>query len=185
MTKHRKKPDIDRATVLLVSGELDKALIAFEIAIGAAAMGSRVEMWFAIYGVNCLRKPRGWLSPKRWFPTRRATGGTGHNPDTDVAAQYPLIALSPYGAGQIPLSRLNFMGIGPLIVNHIFRRKGIATLDRLIHYAEELGVHFKICQICIDAMAIDVEEDLVVSAEVLGVSSYTMDIKASHYNVVV
>ncbi len=185
MSDPTNQPDVDKATVLLVSGELDKALIAFEIAIGAAAMGSTVEMWFAIYGVNCLRKPRGWLSPRRWFPKKRAQGGTGHTPETDVALQYPLIALSPYGAGQIPLTQLNFMGIGPLIVNHIFRRKGIANLEKLIGYAEELGVHFKICQICIDAMAIDVEEDLVVEAEVLGVSTYTMDVKASHYNVVI
>jgi peroxiredoxin family protein len=44
-----------KATVMLVSGELDKAVLVFEIAVGMQAMDTEVKMWFVLYGVNCLK----------------------------------------------------------------------------------------------------------------------------------
>ena len=79
-TKAKKK-----GTILLVSGELDKAILAFEVAAGFQAMGMEMSMWFVLYGANCLRKPRSFFSPAKWFGKLR--GGPGRNPETDVALQ--------------------------------------------------------------------------------------------------
>lgn len=173
-----------KSTIMLVSGELDKALLAFDIATGHAAMGNEVTMWFTLYGVNCLKKPKPWYSLDKWLPRQHASG-SGRNIRTDHFFQNVVRLLNRDGANHIPLSQLNFFGLGPWILNQIMRRKGIPTLDQLICYAVELGIQFRICQICVDALALNVEEDLIVPAEALGVSTYTLDTMNAHYNVVI
>lgn len=184
MTKETQQhSDLNKATIMLVSGELDKAILAFEVAAGMAAMGSEVNMWFVLYGVNCLKKPRSFFSFNKWFP-KKAKGGAGRNPDTDIFSQNIVRILNHEGTNNIPLSQLNYFGIGPFILNRIMKKKGIASLQKLIMDSEALGVKFRICQICIDSLAINVEDDLIVNAEVLGVSTYALEIKAAHYNAV-
>ena len=173
--------DKKNGTILLVSGELDKALLAFEIAAGFQAMGMKMNMWFVLYGVNCLRKPQSRFSPAKWF--RRLGGGPGRRCETDVSLQYVVRGLGHAGSCNLPLSQLNFFGLGPMIVRTIMRRKGMAQLEDLIRHARDLGVHFTVCQICIDALAISVPDDLIVDAEVKGITSYYLEVAASDYNV--
>jgi peroxiredoxin family protein len=174
-------PAKKKGTILLVSGELDKALLAFEVAAGFQAMGMEMSMWFVLYGANCLRKPRSIFSPAKWF--ERLRGGVGRTLETDVALQRVVRGLNHDGACHLPLSQLNYGGIGPRIVRHIMRRKGMAQLEDLIRGAQELGVRYTICQICVDAMAVSVPDDLIVAAEVRGVSAYYLEVAAAHYNV--
>lgn len=61
----------------------------------------------------------------------------------------------------------------------------MASLEEMIEYAKELNIQFKICQICVDVMALDVNADLVVDAEVLGASSYVLDSESAQYNTVI
>jgi peroxiredoxin family protein len=170
-----------KGTILLVSGELDKAILAFEIAAGFQAMGMEISMWFVLYGANCLRKPRSPFSPAKWFG--RLGGGTGRRPDTDVMLQHVVRGLNHDGANHLPLSQLNYGGLGPRLIRHIMRRKGMAQLEDLIRNAQELGVRFTVCQICVDAMAFSVPDDLIVEAEVRGISAYYLEVAAAGYNV--
>lgn len=176
------EPPKRQGTIMLVSGELDKALAAFEIAAGFQAMGMQMSLWFVLYGTNCLLKPRALLSPKKWFGRLRS--GSGRRPESDVALQYLVRGLNHQGAANLPLSQLNFAGIGPMIVRHIMRRKGMAQLEDLIYAARDLGVRFTICQTCVDAMAISIPDDLIVEAKVEGVSSYYLEATAADYNCV-
>ena len=47
-----------KKTIIVFSGDLDKAMAAFIIANGAAAMGDEVTMFFTFWGLNILRKPQ-------------------------------------------------------------------------------------------------------------------------------
>jgi peroxiredoxin family protein len=170
-----------KGVILLVSGELDKALLALEIAAGFQAMGMEMSMWFVLYGANCLRKPRSLFSPAKWFGKFR--GGQGRRPETDVLLQRVVRGLNHDGARNLPLSQLNYGGIGPMIFRHILRRKGMAQVEDLVAYARDLGVRFTICQICVDAMAFSVPDDLIVEAEVKGVSAYYLEVVEADYNV--
>lgn len=170
-----------KGVVLLVSGELDKALLAFEIASGFQAMGMQMHMWFVLYGANCLRKPRSHFSFAKWFG--RLGGGLGRRPETDTPLQRVVRGLNHDGARHLPLSQLNFGGLGPRIIRHIMRRKGMMPLEDLILTARDLGVRFTICQICVDAMAFSVPEDIIVEADVRGVSGYYQDVADADYNV--
>ena len=175
-------PTRKKGTIMLVSGELDKALAAFEIATGFQSMGMDMSMWFVFFGADCLLTPRSRLSPKKWFG--RLRGGPGRRPDSDVALQHIVRGLNPAGANRLPLSQLNFAGIGPLIIRHILRRKGMAQLEQLIYAARDLGVRFTLCQTCVDAMALSIPDDLIVPAEVDGVSAYYLECAAADYNCV-
>ena len=170
-----------KGVILLVSGELDKALLALEIAAGFQAMGMEMSMWFVLYGANCLRKPRSPFSLSKWFGKPR--GGPGRRPETDVALQRVVRGLNHDGARHLPLSQLNYGGVGPMILRHILRRKGMAQVEDLVACARDLGVRFTICQICVDAMAFSVPDDLIVEAEVKGVSAYYLEIETADYQV--
>jgi len=174
-------PSGRKGVILLVSGELDKAILAFEIAAGFQAMGMQMSMWFVLYGANCLRKPRSVLSPAKWFG--RLRDGVGRVVETDCTLQHLVRGLNHDGARHLPLSQLNFGGLGPAIIRRIMRRKGMMQLDELILSARDLGVRFTICQICVDAMAVSVPDDLIVEAEVKGVSAYYLDVADADYNV--
>jgi len=180
------KIDPKKGTILLVSGSLDHALLAFEIAVGMQAMGIQINMWFVLQGVNCLKKPRSHFSLSRFFSFKKAAAGSfGRNKKTDSIWQNILQGLNHDGAPYLPLSQLNFLGAGPFVLSQIMKKKGMASLADLIKLAEELGVNFKICQICIDAIACDIESELIVDAKVAGVSRYTIDVQDSHYNSVI
>ena len=50
--------DTSKKTLIVFSGDLDRAIAAFIIANGAAAMGDEVTMFFTFWGLSLLRKPR-------------------------------------------------------------------------------------------------------------------------------
>jgi len=177
--------DPNKGTIMLVSGNLDHALLAFEVAVGMQAMGMQINMWFILQGVNCLKKPRSHFSLSRYLPFSKLTGNIGRNKKTDSAWQKILQMLNHDGATSLPLSQLNFLGAGPFVLSKVMKKKGMASLTELIKSAEQLGVTFKVCQICVDAMACDMEADLIVNAEVSGVSRYMIDVRDSHYNAVI
>ncbi len=172
----------NKATVLLASGDLDKAVLAFEVACGMAAMGVQVNMWFIIYGLNVIKKPTGFFSRRRWALSKKPS--PGRNPQTDTALQHLVKLFNHSGPNQLPLSQLNYLGLGAGIMRIIMRKKGAPDLFKMIEEARVLGVNFKICQPCVDVLAIDVENDLLVKAEISGVSTYVMDTKTSYYNAV-
>ncbi len=169
-----------KGTIMLVSGELDKALTAFQLAVGFQTMGMDMSMWFVFYGTNCLRKPRSFLSFEKWFGKFR--DGPGRRPETDVSLQRMVRGLNHEGTFNLPLSQLNFGGVGPALFRRIMRRKGMAQLEDLIRAARDLGVRFTLCQACVDAMAISVPDDLIVDATVEGVSVYFLEVAAADYN---
>ena len=169
-----------RGTILLLSGEMDKALAAFIISTGFAALGVDMTMWFMIWGHNCLKKRR------RLFSFRRrpdpAREGSYRDLATDNILQPIVEMFNRGGADHLPLSQLNLMGLGPRIFNRMLRKKNIPTLKELIREADELGVKFVICQICCDAMGLSVDDLIVPNVEVKGVAAYMKDTMEAHIN---
>lgn len=169
---------------MVVSADMDRVIAAFLIATGYAAMGIKTKMWFTILGANCLKRRRSIFY---------TLFGRGKQPDTqyrrketDSVLQTMVETLNRGGANHLPLSQINFLGIGPKIFNLLLRRKNIPNLEDLIYLAEELDVSFSICQICVDALGLDTA-DLIVSknVEIKGVSQYVKDSMASQYNAVI
>ncbi len=149
-------------TLVVFSGDLDKALAAFIIANGAAAMGSRVTMFFTFWGLNILRRPEkigvakglvermfGWMMPR--------------------------------GAGRLSLSRMNMAGLGAAMIKGIMRKKNVQSLPELIASAQAAGVRLVVCSMSMDLMGIQ-REELIDGIEEGGVAMYLDNAEAGTVN---
>ncbi len=116
----------EAATIVVFSGELDRALAAFNIATTAASMGMEVTMFFTFWGLNVVRKDGGGGGEKVWL-------------------QRMLGLLNRGGLRRLPLSRLHMLGGGKVAMKALMRRFRMPSLEEMIPLAKELGVRFIAC----------------------------------------
>jgi peroxiredoxin family protein len=171
-----------KVTILLQSGDMDKALCAFIFANGYASLGIEVNMWFMIWGYNCLKKRRSLFSLFRRQKPDPAREGAYRVLETDNVLQPMVEMLNRGGAQHLPLSRLNLMGLGPVLFNKMLKKKCIMDLEELIKSADDLGVKFKMCQICFDTLGNSTADLIVPNVAVKGVAEYTRDTMEAHIN---
>jgi len=139
-------------TMVVFSGDLDKAIASFIIANGAAAMGRKVTMFFTFWGLNILRK----------------------NQKVDVKKDF-LEAMfgwmMPRGSKKLGLSKMNMGGLGTKMIRYIMQKKNVAALEDLILQAKTQGVNIVACSMSMDVMGIK-EEELIDGVEIGGVAAY-------------
>ncbi|MBT3278495.1 MAG: FAD-dependent oxidoreductase [Phycisphaerales bacterium] len=139
-------------TIVVFSNDFDKVMAAFIIANGAAAMGSQVTLFFTFWGLNVLRKDDK-VRVKKTF-VERLFGW-----------------MMPRGAKKLPLSKMNFAGMGKAMMLGIMKKKNVATLDALIGSAKGSGIKLVACAMSMDVMGIK-EEELIDGVEIGGVAMY-------------
>ena len=142
----------ENATIVLFSGELDKALASMIIAQGAAAQGKHVSIFFTFWGLNALRKDVNVPTNKNFI--ERMFG-----------------FMMPRGANKLPLSNMNMLGMGPKMIKGIMKNKNVDQLPVMIKNAQNLGVKFIACQMSMDLMGIK-REELIDGVEIGGVGTY-------------
>ncbi len=149
-------------SMVVFSGDMDKALASFIIANGAAAMGRRVTMFFTFWGLNILRRHEK-VKVKKTF-IEKMFG-----------------AMMPRGTAKLKLSKMNMMGMGSKMMKGIMRKKNVATLDQLIAQAKKSGVRLVACTMSMDVMGIH-HEELIDGVELAGVASYLGAAESSDTN---
>jgi NADPH-dependent 2,4-dienoyl-CoA reductase/sulfur reductase-like enzyme/peroxiredoxin family protein/rhodanese-related sulfurtransferase/TusA-related sulfurtransferase len=140
-------------TIVVFSGDLDKALASFVIANGALAMGRNVTMFFTFWGLNVLRKP-GKIS----LPGKNL-----------IEAAFG--RMMPRGSGKLSLSRMSMGGIGDMLIRGIMKKKNVPSLEEMIHMAVQGGAKLVACQMSMDLMGLR-REELIDGIEVGGVAVY-------------
>ncbi|MCX7846763.1 MAG: FAD-dependent oxidoreductase [bacterium] len=159
---HMPPPPSRAKTLILFSGDLDRALAAFIIANGAAAMGSSVTMFFTFWGINVLRRS----SP----------------PPVQKSFLEKMFAwMMPRGAHRLKLSKMHMAGIGTAIIKAIMQKKNVPYLPELIEQAKRAGVRLVACTMSMDLMGIKPEE-LIDGVEFGGVATYLDRAEASNVN---
>ncbi|MGB9868027.1 MAG: DsrE/DsrF/DrsH-like family protein [Bacillota bacterium] len=149
-------------TIIVFSNDLDKVIASFVIANGAAAMGRKVTMFFTFWGLNVLRRPQA-IAVRKDF----------------LGKMFGM--MMPRGSLKLGLSKLNMLGIGPRLIRHVMRRKGIAPVEELIEQAKRAGVRLVACQMSMDVMGIKPEE-LIDGVEIGGVATYLAAAELSDVN---
>lgn len=139
-------------TIVVFSGDLDKALAAFVIATGAVAMNRKVTLFFTFWGLNVLRRSQ-HVSVKKGF------------------IDHLFGIMMPRGSKKLGLSRMNMGGIGPRLIRSIMGGKGIASPEELLKQAIDSGVRIVACQMSMDVMGIK-KEELLPGVEIGGVATY-------------
>lgn len=144
----------DRVSLVVFSGDLDRVLAAFIIATGAAAMGQQVSMFFTFWGLSVLKKET-HLSGKTLF-------------------QKMMTLMSPGSSQSLPVSKMNYFGVGAKMLRSMMKEKNVNSLEEMISLARELGVRMIACEMSRDLMGIK-ESELVAGLECGGVASFLAD----------
>lgn len=145
----------DRATIVVFSSDLDKVMASFVLATGAAAAGLETSMFFTFWGLSVLKK-KGAQAPK-----------------SDLK-EWMFSLMTPESSRSLGVSKMNFLGIGALMLRSMMKDKNIASLEELMDMAGELGVKRIACTMSMDAMGIK-KEELVEGLEYGGVATYMAD----------
>lgn len=159
------EPTKEKTTIVLFSGDLDKAIAAFIIANGAAAYDHEVTIFFTFWGLNALRKDEAVKARKGLL--EKAFGW-----------------MMPRGAGKLGLSEMNMAGIGPKLIKHVMKKHRALSLPELIGLAREQGVKLTACTMTMELLGLKPEE-LIDGLEYAGVAGYLGDAATAKVNLFV
>jgi peroxiredoxin family protein len=145
---------VEGLTMVVFSGDLDKALAAFIIANGAAAMDIPVTMFFTFWGTNIMRRegPVQLLEKKTFM--EKMFGW-----------------MMPKGPNKLVLSNMNMGGMGTMMMKNEMAKKNVYNLPRLIQEARDQGVRMVICTMSMDVMGFK-KEELLPGVDFGGVGTF-------------
>ncbi|MET3084714.1 DsrE/DsrF/DrsH-like family protein [Priestia megaterium] len=157
MTEQKK-----RTTIVLFSGDYDKAMAAYIIANGSAAYDHEVTIFHTFWGLNALRKEE-MVPVKKGF-LEKMFG-----------------KMMPRGADKMGLSKMNFAGMGPKMIKNVMKKHNALTLPQLIEMAQEQDVKLVACTMTMDLLGLQ-EKELLDNIEYAGVAAYLADAEDGNVN---
>ncbi|MEN6348688.1 MAG: DsrE/DsrF/DrsH-like family protein [Syntrophomonas sp.] len=142
--------------LLMFSGDYDKALAAFIIANAAREMEAEVTIFFAFWGLLLLRDPE-----KATFEDK---------------SSYEKIfgSVTPRGAEQLPLSKMNMGGIGKYMLLEMMEANQAPQVKDLLEAVRKKGVNLFACKLSLEIMGFKAEE-LFPEVKVVEVKEYLQD----------
>ncbi|WP_075526310.1 DsrE/DsrF/DrsH-like family protein [Sporosarcina ureilytica] len=151
-----------KTTIVLFSGDYDKAMAAYIIANGAAAYDHEVTIFHTFWGLNALRKDQ-QVPVKKGF-LEKMFG-----------------KMMPRGADKMGISKMNFAGMGPKMIKHVINKHNAMTLPQLIDMAQELDVNLVACTMTMDLLGLQ-QEELLEEIEYAGVAAYLGEAENGNVN---
>ncbi|WOV87754.1 DsrE/DsrF/DrsH-like family protein [Sporosarcina oncorhynchi] len=151
-----------RTTIVLFSGEYDKAMAAYIIANGAVAYDHEVTIFHTFWGLNALRKEEP-VSVKKGF-LEKMFG-----------------KMMPRGADKMGTSKMNFAGLGHKMIKHVVDKHNAMTLPQLIDLAKEQDIKMVACTMTMDLLGLQ-QEELIDDIEYAGVAAYLADAEEGNVN---
>ncbi len=145
-----------KLSLILFSGEYDKAMAALILANSAREIGMTVNIFYAFWGLCLIRDPEKMtLDDKSAFE-----------------AMFSLAA--PKGPEDLPLSRLNMAGIGKAMLKEMMKEHDAPSLSAFLKGAQKKGVNFFACKLSLDVMGFELDE-LLPGVSVLTAPEYLKD----------
>lgn len=147
-----------RVTLVVFSGDLDRQLASLVIATGAAAMGMEVSVFYTFWGLTALKR-RSDLAGK-------------------TLKEKMFAAMTPANLASMPLSKLNFGGMGRVMLTTMMKEKQVASIEELFAMARDMGVRQIACTMSMDVMGIT-QAELVDGVVLGGVATFLGDASRS------
>ena len=151
-----------KTTIVLFSGDYDKAMAAYIIANGAAAYDHEVTIFHTFWGINALRKQQP-VEVKKGF-LEKMFG-----------------KMMPRGAEKLGLSNMQMMGMGPKMIKHVMAKHNALTLTQLIEMAQEQDIKMAAYTMTMDLLGFQ-KEELLDSVEYAGIAVYLADAEDGNVN---
>jgi peroxiredoxin family protein len=124
-------------SLIVFSGDYDRSMAAFTLANGAAGEGDQVTMFFTFWGLCLLRRVNG---PAPGF------------------LQRAFKRLMPVGPNRLPLTRMNFCGLGPRLMRKLIRQQDGQSLQDLLQMSLARGVDLVACEASMKLLGMKREE---------------------------
>ena len=139
----------NKVSIIVLSGEFDKAMAAFMMANGAIGMGMEVTMFFTFWGCSVIKKGRK-LKGKKFT--------------------HKLVNLMlPANSKELAPSKMSFGGFGRKMFNYMMDGQ-MSSLEEQIEIAKEAGVTFQVCSPSLGMMGFD-EDEWSVPVDICGVAA--------------
>ncbi|WP_110111834.1 DsrE/DsrF/DrsH-like family protein [Bacillus sp. CGMCC 1.16541] len=151
-----------KTTIVLFSGDYDKAMAAYIIANGAAAYDHEVTIFHTFWGLNALRKEE--LVPVKKGFMEKMFG-----------------KMMPRGADKMGLSKMNFAGMGPKMIKDVMKKHNAVPLPQLIEMAQEQDIKLVACTMTMDLLGLQ-KEELLDNIDYAGVAAYLADAEEGNVN---
>lgn len=145
-----------KMTLLMFSGEYDKALAALILANSAREMEIEVTMFFAFWGLFLVRDPaKMTLEDKSTY-------------------EKMFSLMTPKGPEELPLSKMNFSGLGKQMLLEMMEEDEAPKLIDFLNGAIKKGVRFNACKLSMEIMGLK-KEELIPEIEVVDAKTYLRD----------
>ena len=151
-----------RTTIILFSGDYDKAMAAYIIANGAAAYDHEVTIFHTFWGLNALRKDEPLALKKGLLEKMFAK-------------------MMPRGADKMGLSKMNFAGMGPKMIKNVIKKHNAMPLPQLIEMAQEQDIKLVACTMTMDLLGLQ-QDEIIDNIEYAGVAAYLADAQEGNVN---
>ncbi|MDR7871253.1 MAG: DsrE/DsrF/DrsH-like family protein [Tissierellaceae bacterium] len=145
-----------KLSLLMFSGEFDKALAALVLANTAREMDMEVTMFFAFWGLSLVRDP-------------------DEISDEDKTLWEKMIAgMTPKGIENLPLSKMNFAGIGKKMLEEMMEDSDTPPITAFFKGALNKGVVMKACKLSCEVMGFS-DKELLDEVEIITAEDYLKD----------
>jgi peroxiredoxin family protein len=151
-----------KTTIVLFSGDYDKAMAAYIIANGAAAYDHEVTIFHTFWGLNALRKEENITTQKGFMEKMFGK-------------------MMPRGADKMGLSKMNFAGFGPKMIKNVMKKHNALPLPQLVEMAIEQDIKLVACTMTMDLLGLQ-KEELLDDIEYAGVAAYLADAQDGNVN---
>lgn len=144
----------NRVTLVVFSGDFDRQLASLVMATGAAAMGMDVSIFYTFWGLSAVKR-------------KTQLGGKS-------LKEKMFALMTPDTLGKMPVSKMNFGGVGRAMLTSMMRDKDVTSIDELFAMAREMGVKMIACTMSMDVMGIT-KDELIDGVVLGGVATFLGD----------
>ena len=116
----------EKLTIVVFSGDLDRALAAFILATTGASMGMEVSMFFTFWGLNIIKRNEGGIRSKGLM-------------------RKMLNLMNRGGTRRLKLSKFNMLGLGTWMMKQLMKDVNMPSIDEFITMAHQMGVKLVAC----------------------------------------
>jgi len=130
----------EKLTIAVLSGDLERALAAFMLAVTGASMGMEVNMFFTFWGLNIIKKNEGRIKSKGLM-------------------RKMLNFMNRGGPKRLKLSRFNMLGLGTWMMKRLMKDTNMPSVEEYITMAHQMGVKLVACTTTCGVMGIPPEQE--------------------------
>jgi len=145
-----------KLSLMMFSGDYDKALAGLILANSAKELGMEVSMFFAFWGLLLVRDPNKTTLEDK------------------TILEKLMGSMTPKGVEELPLSNMNFSGMGKKMLEAMMKEEGTPSLSNFLEGARKKGVNFYGCKLSVEVMGFK-KDELLPELQIIEAKDYLKD----------